>query len=254
MIDDGDLLEAAACVRAAVTALNAGDWLGAARSSDPVSLRVVQRQLLEMIAPAVPPPVITVDELLRDVPDMPRAVAEYQLDQMRRHQAIEGMLQTLLPSCGSLEEARRMSPEGIFAAWLEGRRDYYQIVQLENRGLAPAGTAALHQAHLIGLDVRLVVLGVVPDGDAVAHVIYRDEPDDPATWGAETRARLDQLPADEAVLAADQMWRTAVRTAMCRRQPDGRWRLVAGFDFLSVGSRFVARVTPPDAEEAPGIA
>ena len=69
---------------AALNALNAEDWRGAAQLCDPVSLRAFKRQLLERFTPDRPPRELTIEDLLRHTPDKPRQVAEYELAQHRR--------------------------------------------------------------------------------------------------------------------------------------------------------------------------
>ena len=130
----------------------------------------------------------------------------------------------------------------------------YQIRRLEARGLAPIGSAELHQTHEPGLGLRLVVLGVVADGPNTAHVIYRDDHGDPATWPAESKAWLTTMAPEEAALALEQVVRSAVRSALTRRQADGSWCLVATLDFLSVGNRMIASVSREDLDDEQGTA
>ncbi|MBL8984334.1 MAG: hypothetical protein JNL26_19260 [Gemmatimonadetes bacterium] len=254
MISTAETLAIAAVFDAAVGALNTGDFAAATALCDPASLRLVGRQLLGTLGAGDPIRLPTIEDLQRSSPDMPREVAEYHVAQARRHAVTGGMLGVLLPSCPSLEAAHAASPESLFAWWLEGRRDTYQIRHLEARGLAPPGTADLHQAHVPGLGLQLVVLGVVGDGPAVAHVIYRDDQGDPTTWGPDSTKWMEALPSDEAAVALDQTLRNPVRSAMCRRQEDGTYRLVASTDFLWVGSRIVARVERDERKPTEGTA
>lgn len=254
MISHADTEAIATTFRTAVAALNAGDFTTAAELCDAASLQMVARQLLSGIGEGEPVAPVTVEDILRSSPDMPRVVAEYHVMQARRHAVEGGMLRALLPECSSVEAARAATPSQLFAWWLEGRRDTYQIRHLEERGLAPAGTADLHRAHVPGLGLQLVFLGVVGDGPTVAHVLYRDDHGDPATWGPESTGWLAALPPEEAAVALDQTVRSPVRSTMCRLQPDGLYRLVASMDFLSVGSRHVAQIARVEPSTGEGTA
>ena len=114
-----DSAATAAVFDAAVVALNAGDFAAAVRLCDPVSLQMVGRHLLETVGGMVGPPPLTVEEMQRLAPDMPREVAEYHVVEARRRVSESGILGELLPTCPSLAAAQAASPGVLFAWWLE---------------------------------------------------------------------------------------------------------------------------------------
>ncbi|HEU4564423.1 MAG TPA: hypothetical protein VFS05_07240 [Gemmatimonadaceae bacterium] len=239
-----------ALFRDAVDALNRGDWLAAAALCDPLSLRSFRRSLLLEIAPSEPPRSLTVDDFVRHTPDMPREVAEYQVEQSRKFMAPMRRLRENLPGVRSVEEAEAMSPEELFAGWLDGRSPWRQIERLAAEGRIPAATVAQARAYPLPVH-RYEVLGVVHDGDRIAHVVYRhaNAPDAPDEEAHE--AWLAEQPEEERELARDLAWRAPPQVVTCRRQPDGSWRLLAGWDFLHLGSSAIVGFAQAEDGEAP---
>jgi len=232
--------------------VNRADWHAVAALCDPASLIAFRRQQLERIVPTTASPALTVETFLRHQPDMPRAVAEYQVEQYRRNSAaLTQRLLESMPGVASANDLRALSPAAAFAAWLEGRSPRRQIERLAADGHILAATAAL-LGDMSDLHHH-VPLGVVFDGARVAHVAYHvegDAEDDPTDEAAEWLARLT---VEERDLARDLSGRERPQMETCRRQPDGTWRLLARDDFLSLGSigYSVDSVAPEDAPAAP---
>jgi hypothetical protein len=100
-----------------------------------------------------------------------------------------------------------------------------------------------------------VAIGVVVDGERMAHVLYRNniDPQQPSTGEPSTGApahRLVDRPADEQAFALD-LQRSHPYVATCRRQVDGTWRLVVERDFLQMSATRLIGAGVREAEIAP---
>src|SRR5688572_15685224 len=96
-------------VRAAIEIVNRSDWYAAARLCDPISLSAFRRQMLEQFEPTAPRFEITVDEYLRHSPQMPRAVAEYHVEQHRALTDPGTRLRDELPGIPDIDALQMMS-------------------------------------------------------------------------------------------------------------------------------------------------
>ena len=228
-----------AVFQAALEAINSEDWRGAARLCDPISLRHFHRGLLAHCAPAEPVPGLTVEDLLRHQPDMPREAAEYEVAQHRKHTDPAARLRQDLPSVASVAELHDLPPLDAYAAWLEGRSFRRQIERLAASGRISVKLASLPPEAMM---VRHTAIGALNDGDRVAHILYRDRFDENAEWTADAAASIAHLPADEQAFVRDQWQRGHPRVATCRRQPDGTWALIAEDSFLGIGSIGISNV------------
>jgi hypothetical protein len=237
-----------ALFRAAVAAVNAEDWSAAAALCDPVSLRAFHRQLVAQFAPPEPRWELTVDELLRHAPEMPRAVAEYQVAEHRRHIEPTERLRQELPGVPDLAALAALSAKQAFAAWLDGRSVSRQVERLAATRRITRQTAELLAAGPTE-HYPYVPLGVVPDGERVVHVLFRRTFDAGPPGSGDADNWLAGLPADEQELARELWGREHPQVATCRRQPDGTWRLVADYDFLRISSQYVSDVREGEARE-----
>ncbi len=225
-----------ALFRAAADALSREDWHAAAALCDPVSLAAFKRQFLESLEPAAPPREITLEDYLRHNPEMPPEVAEYHLEQHRRHADPLQRLQEELPGITSVAALLELSPVEVFSTWLWGRSARHQVEQMLTEGRISRASAQEVLEHM-GSGYRYVALGALPDGERLAHVLYRqelpasseEEQEEEAAW----RARL---PEDEQELMRELSGRTHPRVLTCRRQPDESWRMLAGYDFFDLGA------------------
>ncbi|MDB4909076.1 MAG: hypothetical protein JWO05_3860 [Gemmatimonadetes bacterium] len=226
----------------ALAALNVEDWRIAAMHCDPVSLRAFQRQKVDQFAPLLPEQVLKPEDLMRLDPEMPREVAEYQAAHHRQQIDSESRLQRQLPGYSSMSQVSEADPVALFASWLEGHSPRAQVLRLVEQGQAPPEAVALMSASSTSLRFDYVVLGSVPDGEMAAHVVYRNEADEAALFSGEGAAQLAALPEDEQRLRRMVMARGHARLALCRRQEDGSWRLVAGHDFMGLASRHITSI------------
>ena len=229
---------------AALNALNAEDWRGAAQLCDPVSLRAFKRQLLERFTPDRPPRELTIEDLLRHTPDKPRQVAEYELAQHRRRADPRRRIEEELPGVPSVDDLQQLDAVEVFARWLDGRSVRRQVERQVADARIPRAVdgAVLRQYH-----PAYIALGVVLDGTRLAHVIYRhnfvsmaDTPEG-AKW-------LAKRPPDEQELALEVRGHQHPNVVTCRRQSDETWRFIADHSFFNVGSIHV-RVQPDIEQE-----
>lgn len=76
---------------------------------------------------------------------------------------------------------------------------------------------------------QFVLLGVVPDGDRAAHIIYRhrlpSEPDESDSTGSDAAVPLDELAA-----------RSRVASEVCHRLGAGEWRLLPRPGLFGLGT------------------
>lgn len=218
-----------ALVRAAVAAINASDWTGAVSLCDPISLRAFHRELCALYGPPDPRYLIDADEILKRQPEMPRDAAAYQATAANRY-ALERLqrLPVELPGFDSVEAVQRAAPAQVYAAWLEGRSPFAMVEQWIRDGRIAADVRDAARLSLAGF-LQTTPIGAVLDGDRVAHVLYRHR-------GDPGHPEVAHLPEDEQAYAREIWARHHPRVSTCRRQDDGSWRLLAGHDFVGLGS------------------
>src|SRR5262245_58038103 len=159
--------------REIAAAINDERWSDVARCADPVSLRLLQRQILAQFNPATIRPSLTVETLQRHQPELPRAVAEYQVAQMQKHQEERlAHIGAEVADVNSYEELQALSPEDLFARWLEARsltRQVRQFLATHPRveSVSGVGLPALPREHV-------EVVGVIEEGEW-AHVLFRQD-------------------------------------------------------------------------------
>src|SRR4051794_25622942 len=118
-----------ALFHSALDALNAESWNVAAEHCDPVSLRAFKRQMLLQFTPPPLERTLTVELLMRNQPDMPRAVAEYQVAEHRKNWGEPSQrLAHELPGIASIDEVSTTDPSTLFASWLQGRSPRMQVL------------------------------------------------------------------------------------------------------------------------------
>lgn len=217
----------------AVAALNGEDWAAVARLCDPTSLRVFKRQLLGGLTPAnEQTPRLTATELMKAVPGMPRAVAEYQVGRFRETLDPRTRLRDELPSVRSRQELEAMEPADVFAAWLDGRSLRRQIERSVERRRMSRATA--NEVIALGLNRFIFrALGVVDDGPRIVHIIYRRD-DGAANAAIESDAPSGEVDPEVRALWHDLAGRERTSAITARRQDDDGWLLVANTDFLHV--------------------
>jgi hypothetical protein len=248
MAHTSPLSDPIALFQAALDAIGAEDWRAAALLCDPVSLRHFHGQILAQFAPAVHE--IAVEDLLRHDPEMPREAAEYEVARHRKASDAAARLRHEIPRVASLAELRELSPAEAFAGWLEERSFRRQLEQRAAAGERAAMKAAQLPRGASVFALHLSPLGAVTDGERVTHVLYRHAIDENAAWPGAMVAMTEHLPADQQVFVRELWQRGRPEVATCRLQPDGTWGLIAGYNFLGMGSRQI--VMNRNAGGAPG--
>jgi hypothetical protein len=189
----------------AVHAVDRQDWRTLALLCDPASLAEFRDGLLALVTHRPTPDTgFKAIDLMKTDPNMPRAVAEWQARRVRDHYDPDRRLREELPGADSRAALEAMTPAEVFAAWLDGR----SLGNLAERAFErrQITRAAIDEILTVGRpDVVYVALGVVPDGEAIRYIIYRQE-----AAGSRPQA------------------------AMVRRQPDGGWLFVASRDLLMI--------------------
>lgn len=153
------------------------------------------------------PPEVSVDDLLRQNPGMPRDVAEYQVRMIRQQrERYADPTSFEFARVRSLDELADLSPREAAARWLESRDPAWQIkMQFEAAGCRPPADAG----DLPPVHRRLI--GMVDDDDTTSYALFREE-----------RAEDDQTPA----------WVGGDVFVMVLRRQGTRWLVVPRSDLL----------------------
>jgi hypothetical protein len=221
---------------AAVAALRSEAWDVMSTFVDPISLRGFSQELLARVAPRHSPRQMTVEEYLAHDPEMPRAVAEYQVAQWAKPSNARDNLAREFPGITSVEALAALSADAMFARWIAGKSIRSQFEQLVAAGQITGDVAARRAAFPFSDAYDYVVLGSLEDGEQVAHVLFRRNMAAPDTWTGRSAEWFRGRSADEQAYARDLSGREQPWIATCRRQADQTWRLIAGHDFLYVSS------------------
>lgn len=220
---------------AAVDALNQEDWAGVAGLCDPISLTAFKRNLMDNLSPpAKETHKLTAAELMKAVPSMPRAVAEYQMTRFRESLDPKQRLRDQVPGVKSREVLETMEAAGVFAAWLEGkslRRQLGRDVELKRMSRATANEVLAQGTKHFNFEG----LGFVRDGERLVHVVYRRDAVFRGPFPGNDDPWVARCSAAERELMRDLWGREHTLSVMARRQSDDSWLLVADSDFLLVG-------------------
>ena len=216
-----------------VAAIERGDWNAFIDLCDPVSLRRFKNELVWQFSDHGYSPPVTVEDFMSEMPEMPPEVAEYNRAQMNSYRDPAVRLSLELSSVSSLEELKSLEPSEVLIRWLTSRmprrEDEFAVRKWEpSRGLEVTEIRRLSEEEIAGNFIykpEYLVLGSVRDGEDFAHVVCRhaDRGDAAHEEGADNCA----TPDDEAELNRAFGNRTLMLTALCRRQIDGTWRLIA---------------------------
>lgn len=217
----------------AVAAIERGDWKAFIALCDPVSIRRFKNELVWQFSDHGYAPPITVEDLMSEMPDLPREVAEYNLTRMNRYRDPVERLQLELSTVSSVDELQSLDPSEVLIRWLQSRmpqrEDEFSVRTWEpSSGMGVTEIRKLSQEELDNDFIykpEYVVLGSVRDGEELAHVVCRHA--DQHDRDDEEQSEDYTTPSDEAELNCVIQNRVHMLTALCRRQPDGAWRLIA---------------------------
>jgi hypothetical protein len=226
----------------ALACLQADDFAGAAACCDPVSLRAFQRQMVSQYVPEEPIRPLTIEDMLRAAPDMPRDVAEYHVRQRQEWDEQRKDVSRELPGISDGAALRAASGEAVFAAYLLGKSYAFLLRQHVQSGeLTESELAASQGLNSHRLAQR--VIGTIAISERLSYLFYvtdgRDLPVSDDAWVQHELARIAALPADERDLLEEMKGNHSPQSVLCRRQPDGSWRLIASHDFLGAGGSII---------------
>ena len=234
----------------AVGALNREDWNAFVGLCDPVSVRRFKRDLVWQLTDRGPGDPVSVDDFLREMPDMPREVAEYNLAEIERSRDPILRLHLEISTVSSFEELTSLEADQVLLRWLQSRMPRREE-EFSTRRWQPAdGLEVVELRRLSEEEIdcgaiskpEYVVLGSVRDGDEFAHVVCRHVLrgwDDCEVEGDDLATPQDELELERAL--RDRKW---IHTAACRKQADGSWRLVVDRGLFFMANMSIA---------APGI-
>jgi hypothetical protein len=190
-----DALEVAV---AALGALDRGEWKRVAKLTDPDEVEGWYRPYVEREEPA--PRTLTPEQIKRYQPDLPDAVAEYQAAQFNRQQEQNrGWLHGQFAGVATRTELAALSPVEALARYLQAQDPewhFQEQLKTLDRALAPFARPGT-------FSTERKVVGVVYEGDGVAHVVYRSL---------------------RSVGEANEMTEGTMHVATLRKRPDG-WKL-----------------------------
>jgi hypothetical protein len=239
---ESDALNSPADVLAAAfAALNLDDWAGFTDLCDPVSLRAFKTETLDHYSDDRDDYHVDADDLLETEPDMPREVAEYKAAKMNEVTSKAHWLKREFLVVESVDELRAMDPSRMFVLWLQACSPYRRAALEPEREEEPwesdsAWDPPVDDGKKETRGYRYSVLGCVPDGSEIAHVLYRDDNTIDKILPEEYAEFMGGKPADEQELARQLHHHSHPVFATCRKQPDGTWRLVAGRHLMLVSS------------------
>jgi hypothetical protein len=215
---------------AALAALNFDDWAGFTALCDPVSLRAFKSETLEHYADDRDDYHVEVEDLLESEPEMPREAAEYKAARMNEITSKAHRLKREFLTVKSVDELPEMDASRMFVLWLQARSPYRRA-ELEAESEEPwesdsAWDPPVDDGKKATRGFRYSVIGCVPDGEEIAHVLYRSDHTIDKIFPEEYAELMSGRPADEQELARQLHHHSSPRFATCRRQPDGNWRLV----------------------------
>ncbi len=154
----------------------------------------------------VVPHLLTVEELLRYDPQMPRAVAEYQVKKMNEGRADFDFLERDYARVDSTAELARLSPSEAAARWLEARSPQYQqelVFREAKKHPDPGCPADSTRAVIPKLKLPSArILGSAVPRDSIAYVLVGS--DFPGAYQPPGDARYEFL-APPSVLILDRV-------------------------------------------------
>lgn len=230
----------------AVAALNREDWNAFVGFCDPVSVRRFKRDLVWQLTDRGPGDPVTVDDFLREMPDMPREVAEYNLAEIERSRDPILRLHLEISTVSSFEELTSLESDQVLLRWLQSRMPLREDDFSKRRWQPAEGLEVVEIRRLSDEEIdcgviskpEYVVLGSVRDGDEFAHVVCRHvlrEYNDSEIDADDHATPRDELELERAL--RDRKW---IHTAACRKQRDGSWKLIVDRSLFFMANMSIA--------------
>ena len=227
--------------RVALARLNDDDFLGAARCCDPVSLRAYRTSLIERFADQDPAPSVTAEQLLHSDPTLSREAAESIVSRHADAVAHNRDVARNLPGIANLEALCDSPADVVFAAYLDGNSVSRVLKRWEpNEEIPMPDRDTVLRMNAFRHD--FTPIACIDVSSSISQMLYRHgfvQP--PAELGGASVHELEQIahwPADEQSLHLELRANAAREIALCRRQPDGSWLLIAESDFLGAGGGY----------------
>lgn len=198
----------------AIGALDRGEWRRVADMIDPGELQVWFERYIASV-PEEPRRQITPEGVRRNRPDMPEEVAQYYADRINRETEWGSSLGSQFAGVKTRDELRSLESAEALARYLQAQDPRWQFTEHlkrltpELRAIAQAGTP----------ECRREVVGVVHEGENLAHVVYR--------------VLRHPGGADAAGVEAGEL-----EVASLRRTDDGWWLRLTG-ELFAPGTSFV---------------
>jgi hypothetical protein len=149
-------------------------WVEAAGFLEVDVLDHGRRQQLEFWRHPPPEHRVTLEELMKQDPEMPRAVAEYQLARMERlRDRFDDQFSYEYANVHDTTTLAQMSPLETGARWLEARDERYQLRRAREQDSRCQQVPLDAFTDSTNLLPRRVVLGALESGDT-AFVLYRN--------------------------------------------------------------------------------
>jgi hypothetical protein len=191
--------------RKAVDALNREDWMLLASLCEPASLHDFKSELVDSLSPGSDQAKLTAIEMMKAVPTMPRAVAEYQLARFRENLDPGRRLRDEVPTVPTVAALLDMEAVEVFAAWLEGRshrREIERNVEMKRMSRAQANEIVAEGLHRF----TFTPIGFVKDGRDAGFIVYRRDAGGPRPTTDAMRKTTDgwRLVADRYLLMMHQ--------------------------------------------------
>jgi len=166
-------------VRAFFKAEDDRRWLDAARILDLKSFEGIRRELIEGVRhrPDFRGP--TVESLMRMDPDMPRAVAEFQVAEWQKHMREYDLIAQDFARVPSVDSLAALSVEEAAARWLEARGPEWrtEISWRDSRNRRAMNCSGLPDSAARALQIRssreprAVIRGATSDSGSVSYVV-----------------------------------------------------------------------------------
>ena len=198
-------------VESVLRGFSSENWIGVADLFDEGSLSEFRRNVLWRYS--IPTPRLDVDQSTSD-PVM--------------------RLREELPRISSIEELELLPPRQLYAVWLESHSPRAQVNRLVESGQV-SRTRAEKVLPSIVSNWNYTVIGVVMDGDTVAHVLYRGDRSATGLKQVEADLLRASAPAAELETLRDIFGKENPGLVTCRRNSDGFWRLLASHYPFGIG-------------------
>lgn len=200
-----------AVVLAAFAAINTEDWHTLSELCDPLSLVIFKRHTLRLLS-------FFAEDA--DIDD------EFSDDFDDEHVDFRDMLRFEVAGVDSVRELEEMDPGRVFIRWLQAKASPGYRDKIE-----PWRNGSEESARRTVRSYKYSVLGSVADGDDFAHVLYRPTIDE-AEWHPDLYDNAWKERSEEEHRYVESIHqRGDPSVAVCRRQGDGSWKMVAKRNF-----------------------